>query len=295
MKICIIVRSKEHHSARRLVEAGEKRGHAVSLSGWDELEFSAGSRGAVVTCPDGELKDFDALIVRNPSATRPDGVREDRRSLRTIVAGYAERHGLALINSTFFRQHQIFDKLSQQMLLAAIGLPGLTTGYPALADPDAADFPQVGKLVEGSLGKQVFKLDTPDDLERFRSERQKDGLLHLIQKYIPGNCDWRVMVIGEKVFGVIRREAQPGEWRTNVPGSRYSREELDPVVEKMALAVASAAGLEYAGLDLIKDSSGWRVIEINSSPAFRVFEEIFPETDVAGEIIAQLERRHAAA
>lgn len=294
MKICIIVKSKEYYSAARLVAAGERRGHSMSLFAWDELEFSAGSRGAVIACPGGGLKDFEALIMRNPSATRPDGVREERQPLRIMLARYAERHGLAVLNRDFFRQHPVFDKLSQQFLLAEMGLNGLATGYPGLAGPAAGEFPQVGKLTEGSLGKQVFKLDTPAELEKFRDERKQDGRLYLLQEYVPGRCDWRVLVVGGKVFGAIRREAKEGEWRTNISGSRYSAVPLDPEMERIAHAVSEMAGLEYAGLDLIQDASGWRVIEINSSPAFRVFEEIFPETDVAGEIVALLERRRSA-
>ena len=74
------------------------------------------------------------------------------------------------------------------------------------------------------------------------------------------------------MLGVMRRHAQPGEWRTNVSlGGQAEPCRLDPEAERLALAAARAIGAEMAGVDLIADLDLGRlvVLEVNAVPGWR--------------------------
>jgi RimK family alpha-L-glutamate ligase len=81
--------------------------------------------------------------------------------------------------------------------------------------------------------------------------------------------DYRVFVVGNKVVSCMKRTGE--DWITNVAqGGHVEAVELPPAVNQMALEAVRILNLEYAGVDLIKDSSGrfW-VTEVNSVPAWK--------------------------
>jgi hypothetical protein len=72
-----------------------------------------------------------------------------------------------------------------------------------------------------------------------------------------------------RVVGAIRRLAAPGEWRTNIAlGAR--REALHPPPDacELALACATVAGTDIAGIDLLPVEGGWVVLELNGAVDF---------------------------
>jgi ribosomal protein S6--L-glutamate ligase len=98
--------------------------------------------------------------------------------------------------------------------------------------------------------------------------------------------DVRVLVVGGRVVGAMRRTARKGEFRSNLHrgGEGESIELTDPYA-RAALAAARAVGLDVAGVDVLEGREGPRIIEVNSSPGFEGMERA-TGVDVAGLIIA---------
>jgi len=103
-------------------------------------------------------------------------------------------------------------------------------------------------------------------------------------------ADLRVFVVGDKVVGAMKRQAQAGEFRSNLHrgGSavsiKLSREE-----ELTAIAAAKSLGLGVCGVDLLQSKRGPLVLEVNSSPGLEGIEGA-TKNNIAGAIIKYIER-----
>jgi glutathione synthase/RimK-type ligase-like ATP-grasp enzyme len=96
----------------------------------------------------------------------------------------------------------------------------------------------------GSWGKDLMLCRTVDELDRCLAVQRERPWFHrhgvLIQELIPpAGHDLRITVAGSHVVGATRRDAAPGEWRTNVtlggraeparPSRRPVRSRLTPL------------------------------------------------------------------
>jgi len=91
----------------------------------------------------------------------------------------------------------------------------------------------------------------------------------------------RVLVIGGKVVGAMKRTAPEGDFRANI--SSGGTGEVFPItdeIEYIAREAAKVLGLDIAGIDLLFDHRGFRVCEANSNPGFHGFEK-YCDLDVA--------------
>ena len=114
----------------------------------------------------------------------------------------------------------------------------------------------------------------------------------LLQEYVKeaGGADLRCFVIGEKVVASIKRQAQAGEFRSNLHrGGTAERIKITPAERSTAVAAAKTLGLNVAGVDILQSRHGPAVMEVNSSPGLQGIEET-NDLDVAGKIIEYIEK-----
>jgi len=191
------------------------------------------------------------------------------------------------------------DKLRCLQLLAQQGLGLPSTVFGDNPD-DTTDLlamlgkpPHVIKLVEGAQGQGVVLAEkitgSRSVIEAFR------GLYanFLVQEYIAESkgADVRCFVVGGKVIASMRRQAKPGEFRSNLHrGGSAEATTLNEAESDAAIRAAAVMGLGIAGVDLLRSKRGPLVLEVNSSPGLEGIEHA-TGVDVAGAIIAYLERR----
>lgn len=186
------------------------------------------------------------------------------------------------------------DKLLAHQILAAAGVPFPKTVL-ARQPSDVAKMvrlvggpPVVLKLMSGTHGKGVM---LGKDLDEIQATLETVWALNetlLIQEYVgrqqPG-ADIRVIVVGGRVLGAMKRVAKLGRFRANVhQGASVEEHPLTEELEWLALQAAEAMRLDVAGVDIVEDAAGFKVIEVNSAPGFQGFERA-TGVNVAGAIL----------
>lgn len=154
-------------------------------------------------------------------------------------------------------------------------------------------FPIIIKGSGGDRGTRVFKANNLEELERLvrtlRKSETEEGKRYMLQEYIPNDGDYRVLVLGEKVLGVMKRSSQnKAEFRNNYSaGGKVEIADLPEDIKKLAIKAAKVCGLMVAGVDVafrdfdIKKPIIW---EVNKGPQFKGFMEA-TGIDVPSEIV----------
>ncbi len=147
--------------------------------------------------------------------------------------------------------------------------------------------PIVFKKKNGSRGIGAYKFDCIEETTDFLQEMLGKKDIYL-QEYIQNNgWDIRVIVVGNKVIGGIKKIAKDGEWRTHVAhGGHAEYTELNESIISMCLQATKALNLDFTGIDIIQDLQGkYSILEVNSVPGMSIF---FKATgiNIAYEILA---------
>lgn len=150
-------------------------------------------------------------------------------------------------------------------------------------------FPCVIKVLRGSYGKGIHLVRDKIALEEVMEfiASLKSPLRMLLQEYVgfsPG-VDVRVMVVGGRVIGAMKRSAERGDFRANLSrGGSGEPFPLDDHLIFFASETAKALQLDIAGVDFLIDEHGYKVCEANSAPGFQGFEK-YCDLNVAKEIL----------
>ncbi|MGC9128430.1 MAG: ATP-grasp domain-containing protein [Acidithiobacillus sp.] len=192
------------------------------------------------------------------------------------------------------------DKFGSLQILRGAGLPVPRTAYfahPSQRDMllDALPPPVVIKLLSGSQGVGVNLAES-----REAASALLDTLLHLkheamVQEYLPGRSDLRIIVLGGKVLAAMERQASTRDFRSNLHCGGQARawdlEALDETAQELARRASAALGLELAGVDLMRAEDGsLRVLEVNPVPSLEGIETA-TGVDIAAAIASWLRLR----
>lgn len=295
MRIGILSRKASLYSTRRLLEAGQERGHEVRVVNYLRCYMD-------ISHPEPSVVYHDLVADRN--------AKEERLAFDAVVprigASYTF-YGAALVRQ--FEMMGVFatndsqaitrsrDKLRAQQLLARAGvaLPATTFAHDARHARGLIDRvggpPVIVKLLEGTQGRGVVLAETWKAAESvIGAFRQLDANI-LVQEFIKeaGGDDLRVIVIGGKVVAAMERHAAPGEFRANLHrGGSAEKARLTAAERRTAVRAARALGLHVAGVDMLRSNRGPLVLEVNSSPGLEGVEKA-TGVDVAGRVIAFIE------
>ncbi|WP_405222847.1 MULTISPECIES: 30S ribosomal protein S6--L-glutamate ligase [Lentisalinibacter] len=287
MKIAILSRRRSIYSTRRLMEAGEERGHEMHVIDHQRCYMDITSHKPSVHYKGATLKGFDAVIPRIGASVTFYG---------TAVLRQFEMMGVFPLNESVAISRSR-DKLRSLQLLSrrGIGLP--VTGFANSPD-DTEDVlkmtggaPVVIKLLEGTQGVGVVLAETrkaaTSVIEAFRGLNAN----FLVQEFIAeaGGADIRCLVVGGKVVASMKRQGKEGEFRSNLHrGGSASLVRITPEERSTAVRSAKIMGLNVAGVDILRSNHGPVVMEVNSSPGLEGIEAATGK-DVAGLIIGFIE------
>ena len=285
-RVLLVSEVRDWH-ARRLEEAYAARGAVVVRLDLAACGFSTASPHGL------DLPGFAAL---------PDAVH-----VRTLAAGSFEaitrrlgilhaldRLGVRVVNGPRGIEACV-DKSMTSFLIARAGIPTPDTwtlesfeAAHALVRREIESGPIVLKPLFGAQGKGLRLLRAVDDLP------PPDAVagVYYLQRFerVEGDDfrDFRLFVSHGRVVAAMMRRAPT--WITNVKqGGEPIPVGRDARLEALALAAATAVGVEIAGVDIIVGRDGPRVLEVNSMPAWRGLQKV-ADVHIADEIAADVLR-----
>lgn len=184
------------------------------------------------------------------------------------------------------------DKLAAARALEAAGVPSPKFAEGCGRDDVVADtlggYPVVVKARHGMRGEGIAMARNPRELLAACEQVGGAQVRPLLQRFVGDGTgeDVRVIVVGGRVLGAIRRTPVGGEFRANAhQGARVASEPVSDDLAAIAVAATAALNLDVAGVDLILHEAAWLVIEVNSSPGFEAFEAA-TGVDVASAVVA---------
>ncbi|MFD8335992.1 RimK family alpha-L-glutamate ligase [Streptomyces solisilvae] len=176
-------------------------------------------------------------------------------------------------------------------LAAAIGRGGGLPMPPtyAAARPEAleeipeAEFPLVVKPADGSSGRAVRLVPTPDRLRELRTELAAEDML-IAQPYVPNSgVDLKVYCVDGELYATER--VSPLSSDGNARGRRVP---LSAEVAAIAAEVGAVYGLDLYGVDVLLGPDGPVVVDVNDFPSFT---EVPDAAARVGRAILELARR----
>ncbi len=289
LNIVLLASNPDLYSNKRIIEAGEERGHHMRFVNVRQCYMNISSSQPEVHYRGGEvLRGIDAVIPRIRPATTFYGC--------AITSQFQSTGAFCLNNSVAISRSR--DKLKSLQLLSDCGIPMPTTGF-ANSPVDTNEVikmvggaPLVIKLLEGTQGKGVVLAETNKAAESVINAFTSLQANILVQEFIKeaDGKDIRCFVIDNKVVGSIQRAAVPGEFRANLHlGGTASSVRITPEERKIAIRAVRVMGLKVAGVDIIRSKYGPKVLEINSSPGLEGIEDITGK-DVAKLMIESIEK-----
>ncbi|GGY52125.1 30S ribosomal protein S6--L-glutamate ligase [Parvularcula lutaonensis] len=292
LRVAILTKEPKIYSSRRLIEAGEARGHVVETINTSRCYMLINAEKPEVHYDGRALPSYDAVIPRIGASITAYG---------TAVVRQFETTGAFCVN----RSEAISasrDKLYAHQILARDGIGMPTTAFASSPQDNEALIKLIGqppiilKLLESTQGKGVVLAETKKAAESVISAFRNLNADFLVQEFVKeaNGEDIRCLVVGNKVVAAMKRSAAPGEFRSNLhQGGSAVSVRITKQEREVALRAARALGLGFAGVDLLRSENGPKVLEVNSSPGLEGIEKS-SKKDVADLVFQHIEKRAAS-
>jgi ribosomal protein S6--L-glutamate ligase len=181
------------------------------------------------------------------------------------------------------------NKILTNILLSKLDvLQPNTEFYPRLGSEicTGLSYPMVYKKKSSKYDIGCKKLCNVKDLIQLLIYESGDNDLYL-QEFIENN-GWniRVIVVGDKVLGGIKKIDKKGEWQTHKTYNDKAKQyEIDRELETICLGIVKELNLHFASIDIIQGlDNRYYVLEVNATPELDIFKNV-TGIDVAKEIL----------
>lgn len=288
MKIVVLSRNTKLYSTSRLIEAGKKKGHEMMVIDHSACDLVIEKKKPQIYYKGELLAGIDAIIPRIGASITFYGTAVVRQF--EMMGVYTTVNSQALVRSR--------DKLRSLQILSKAGLGLPKTTFTNHSRDISGVIEKVGgapciiKLLEGTQGIGVVLAETESAansvLEAFNGLKARV----IVQEYIAESkgADIRVLVVGGKAVGAMKRQGKEGEFRSNLHrGGSAEVYKLSKEERATAEKAAKALGLGVCGVDMLQSNNGPMIMEVNSSPGLEGIEGA-TGLDIAGMIIDHIEQ-----
>lgn len=290
LKIALLASNPLLYSNKRIMEAGEARGHKMVFMNVEQSYMKLDAVHPEIRYRGGNVIDaFDAVIPRIKPAVTFYGCALIRQF--DSMGAYCLNDAESIVSSR--------DKLLATQLFAKHDIHIPITGF-AKSPLDTKDLikmvngaPLIIKLLESTQGKGVVLAETEKAAQSVINAFKSVKANILVQEFIKeaNGQDIRCFVINGKVVASIQRQAKKGEFRSNIhQGGTASRIKITSEERKLAIKAAKILNLPVAGVDIIRSNRGPLLLEVNSSPGLEGIENATGK-DIANMMIEAIEKK----
>lgn len=259
----------------RLETEANKLGIEVNRALYRELEFGLENGKEVVKVKGEVVNGKNTLGAWFRVAGTVSGKYTEGRNLMIRLIG----DEVFCVNHEGYLNWTRMGKISQHGVFLQNDIPVVPTNIfytkQQVLDHDWT-YPVIAKHEKGYQGKSVRKFETRKELERFVKKINEINVgMFLWQKYLPTRWDIRVIVLDGKAIAGMRRSAVGEEFRSNFSlGGAVEEYKLSENERNLAEKVAKVCGLDYCGVDIMKDGEGNDfILEVNRQCQFQGFEK----------------------
>lgn len=290
LRIGLLATDPGLYSNKRLLEAGEERGHEMTFLNIQDCFMKLDNDAPEVYLRGGSvLRELDAVITRiRPGLTRY-GCALARQF--EIMGVYTLNSAAAVANAR--------DPLQSLQLVLKHGVPIPTTGC---AD-SSADTAELVEMVGGApLMVKLLRAGPGRSLLLRESGKVTEHTINMLRSLHPGlllqqfvrDADGkalRCLVIDGKVVAAVRHM---GTWNEGAGGRERGASvfnlRISAQERSLAIQAARALGLKVAGVDIIRSKNGPLLLKVSSTPALEEIETVTGK-DVAGLMVAAIEKK----
>ncbi len=271
-------RQSQFEVDRFQIEA-EKLGVEINRCLYKDLSFALENGKPKVLVKGEEINWADTLGIWFRVAGTKSGKYTEARDLMLRII---DKNILA-VNGKSYTSWNRMGKITQHGVFLKNDIPVIPTRIFYTKDQvreskfwEELGWPIIAKHDRGYQGKSVRKFDNYEEMDEFLEKIDEKNLgMFLWQKCLPTKWDLRVIVIGGKVIGAMKRSAKGKEFRSNFSlGGSVEPWNLSENDKILAEKVAKVCGLDYCGVDIMKDNEGNSfILEVNRQCQFKGFEQ----------------------
>jgi len=271
MKIAILSRNAQLYSSHSLYRAAFRAGHQVEVIDHTRCNLVIEKNKPQIYFEGRELSYLEAVVPRIGASVTAYGAAVIEQFERMNVFTSVRRKALL----------QSRDKLRSLQMLSMVGLdiPKSFIVYKTGEIPQMLEMlpqgPVIIKLLEGTHGAGVIIAESKRSAISIIEAFSKSGEKVLVQEFIEeaDGADIRAIVVGGKVVAAMKRQAMPGEFRSNLHrGATSTAVQLTEQEEQIVQKAAKTMGLDVAGIDLLPSDRGALIMEVNASPGLEGIE-----------------------
>jgi ribosomal protein S6--L-glutamate ligase len=214
--------------------------------------------------------------------------------IATLVADFANKNNIKLVDELYSNTLLMPMTLAKSIEMRKLYESGISipkTVFPAGIEASdgfsTLEFPYIVKSTSGQKAREVWLVNNKEELDTLKSAKFEKGKFYFAQALVPNAERIRVLVVGDKAVGAIKRHTK---WYKS-----HVKETLDPIPEdvvKLALDAAKVVGLNISGIDILMNSETKEmfVIEANAAPAWKLINK-YCGISVADEIVKYLQTK----
>lgn len=290
LKIGILASDQTLYSNRRLIEAGQERGHDMQFLNIKQCYMKLDASEPEVQYRGGRiLNELDAVMPR---------IRPSMTYYGVALTRQFESLGIKTVNSSL-SINQARDKLLALQVLIKQGVK-TPTSCIAFSPMDTRELielvgqpPFALKVLEGSRRQGVIRAQDHESAETIINTFKSLSANVLVQPYI-GESEGRsirCLVIQGKVVASMEYKMLSADSSGAVRRANEGKLiKLTKPERAMVIKAAKALGLDVAGVDLIRSESESMVLGVVPSPSIEEVEQATGK-DIAGLIISLIETR----
>jgi ribosomal protein S6--L-glutamate ligase len=288
MKILILSRNATLYSTQSLINAAVRRGHEVQVCDHLMCNMVIQKNKPQLYLGLERIDGVDAVIPRIGASATEYGAAVIRQI--EAMGVFTTVRSDALLKAR--------NKLHCMQFLSTKGFDIPKTGicggdlYAGMMYDQITQDKAVVKLLASTQGLGVILSQTKNQGISVIEGFHRVGHDVMVQEFISDakGSDIRAFVVDGEIVGAMKRQALPGEFRSNIHrGASSSIIKLTKKESDIAIRASKLLNLSIAGVDILRSARGPLILEVNASPGLEGIEGT-TGVDIAGKIIQFIER-----